>query len=431
MNRMRKSLAVMLMAVALAPVLSGCVFSPKSKPPVAPDPIPDPSTPQNAIKRFNQTYEQKKAQDYQGMFTGDFTYEFSNSTDPTLVNQYASGWFKNDEKLSSSHLFSGYTPPRGVTLPAATAIDVNFETTTPIDDGAKGGAATYKILTTRVDGSITVPQAGSDPLTYVFTNNLNAFYFVRGDAATGLDSSQPADSGHWYIYRWVDISYLAPESAKTLSQHYSWAGIRAMYRSDTNPSLAANETPQGAIARLIGSYEKKLADEYAQMFTGDFAYEFSNSTDPQLVNQYSTGWFKTDETQSSLHLFQGYTPPGGVTLPAATAISIQLATGTPVDDNSSADPATHKILATRVDGSITVPQAGSDPLTYVFSNNYNAFYLVRGDAAVGLQLPQAPDAYHWYVYRWVDLSEASPVSLRGNRSQSSPLTWGRLKGLYR
>jgi len=56
---------------------------------------------------------------------------------------------------------------------------------------------------------------------------------------------------------------------------------------------------------------------------------------------------------------------------------------------------------------------------------------VRGDAAVGMQLSQAPDAYHWYVYRWVDLSEASPVSLRGNRSQSSPLTWGRLKGLYR
>jgi hypothetical protein len=150
------------------------------------------------------------------------------------------------------------------------------------------------------------------------------------------------------------------------------------------------------------------------MFTGDFTYEFSTSTDPTLVQQYSGGWFKTDETASSSHLFSGYTPSGGSTLPAASAIDINFATTMPSDDNSSGvDPVTHKVLATRVDGGITVPQAG--------------------DLAVGLGASQPADTLHWYVYRWVDLSEAvspAPAGI-GNRSLTQPTTWAKAKALYR
>ncbi|HKA24922.1 MAG TPA: hypothetical protein VKF80_08085, partial [Candidatus Eisenbacteria bacterium] len=101
--------------------------------------------------------------------------------------------------------------------------------TAPVDDPASTDPATHKILTTRVDGSITVPQSGGEPLTYVITNNLNAFYFVRGDSATGLDSSQPADARHWYVYKWVDLTTgLAPNRAQ--SKNATWAGIKARYR---------------------------------------------------------------------------------------------------------------------------------------------------------------------------------------------------------
>jgi hypothetical protein len=237
MNRMRKSLAVTLMAVALATVLTGCVFSPKKDKPVAPDPLSDNTTPANAIKRFLGSYEQKKAPEYQGMFTGDFTYEFSNSTDPTLVNLYSTGWFKTDEKESSSHLFNGYTPPGGQTLPAATTIDINLAVMIPTDDNSSGvDPASHKILATRVDGGITVPQAGQEPLTYVITNNYNVFYLVRGDAAVDLDTTQPADASHWYIYRWVDLSEATPapagglRTASTAQPQLSpmtWAHVRA------------------------------------------------------------------------------------------------------------------------------------------------------------------------------------------------------------
>ena len=197
------------------------------------------------------------------------------------------------------------------------------------------------------------------------------------------------------------------------------------------PSLPANDTPVHAVSRFVGAYENKNEDAYAGMFAGNFTYEFSTSTDPTLVQQYATGWFKNDETQSSTHLFSDYTPQGGAPLPAATTIDINLAVDTPTDDSTSGlDPVTHKLLATRVDGGVTVPQSGSEPLTYVITNNYSVFYLVRGDSAVGLNASQPADSSHWYIYRWTDLSEASPA---GNRSElgTQSFTWGRLKGLYR
>jgi len=193
------------------------------------------------------------------------------------------------------------------------------------------------------------------------------------------------------------------------------------------PSLVANDTPAHAMERLISAYEKKNESAFAAMFTGDYQYEFSNATDPALVTDYATGWFKVDETTSSTHLFSGYTPPGGTTMPAASSIAISLQTGSPTDDNAAGvDPVTHKILATRVDGQIVVPQAGSDPFTFVLDNNFNVFYIVRGDSAAGLDSSQPADAQHWYIYRWVDLTGTAG----GNRAQSVPATWGKLKGLY-
>src|SRR5262249_16133008 len=145
----------------------------------------------------------------------------------------------------------------------------------------------------------------------------------------------------------------------------------------------------------------------------------------------AAGWFKSDETASSTHLFSGYTPPGGATLPAAQSIDINLAVDTPSDDNTpSVDPITHKVLSTRVDGSITLPQPGSEPLTYVIANNYNVFYFVRGDSANALAPSQPADSLHWYVYKWVDLSEAVPVS-NGPRVRTEPTTWGSLKARFR
>jgi len=189
------------------------------------------------------------------------------------------------------------------------------------------------------------------------------------------------------------------------------------------------------VERLVLSYEQKKASEYQGCFTGDFTYQFSSSTDPTLVQQYATGWFRADEIESSSHLFSGYTPPGQPTISPASTIEIKLAVMLPTDDNTAGlDPTTHKVLATPVDGTITVPDpAGGEPLTYVIANNFNVFYIVRGDVAVNLDSTQPADTQHWYIYRWVDLTASSAVQARATDGPvpTSPVTWGAIKGRYR
>ena len=196
--------------------------------------------------------------------------------------------------------------------------------------------------------------------------------------------------------------------------------------------LVANDTPQHTVQRFIGAYEQKKAAEYADLFTGDFSYEFSNSTDPDLVTKYSTGWFTADEVASSSHLFHGYTPQGQPHAPAASSINLEFANTAPVDDGGGGiDPATHKFLFTRVDAQIVIPTS-PDPTNFLIENNTNIFYLVRGDHALELTASQPADSTHWYVYRWVDITtaSASPGS-PDSPLPSSPATWGKVKGLYR
>jgi len=196
------------------------------------------------------------------------------------------------------------------------------------------------------------------------------------------------------------------------------------------PSLVANDTPAHAIERLITSYENKNESAFAGMVTGNYQYEFSNATDPNLVTDYATGWFKVDETSASTHLFSGYTPSGGATLEPASTITINLAVGTPTDDNSSGvDPTTHKLLATRVDGLIVVPNPGAEATTFVIENNFNVFYIVRGDSAVGLDASQPADAQHWYIYRWKDLTGGGNPRLLTQTTQAT--SWGGVKAKYR
>jgi hypothetical protein len=86
------------------------------------------------------------------------------------------------------------------------------------------------MLMTRVDGSVTVPQSGSEPLTYLITNNYNVFYLVRGDAADSLDATQPADSTHWYIYRWIDLTGTSPKASGPATEQTTWGAIKARFR---------------------------------------------------------------------------------------------------------------------------------------------------------------------------------------------------------
>jgi hypothetical protein len=220
----------LLLAAALA-LGAGCGTEPDSKPQPPAGLQPPNDTPQNTILRFVAAYEGKRTTEYRMLFTGDFRFEFSNASDPTLANRWPGGWSAADESISARNLFQGGTNLQGVYQPAATDIELLLTKTQPVDDGDNGDPAKFQVLSTPVDAVIEVPPdpPATDPLKYVITNNSHRFFLVRGDVAAGLRADQVADSTHWYIWKWLDetAGYAAAPGATVPN---SWGRVKGLYR---------------------------------------------------------------------------------------------------------------------------------------------------------------------------------------------------------
>lgn len=210
-------------------LVTGC-----SSEPTKPNPAPTLAandTPAHAVERLLGAYERRDDGDYGAMLTGDFTYEFSSATDRFWVDQYAGGWFKGDEVLASGHLFHGFHAYGTDGNTVASKIDLHFANTIPVPDTTGGlDPSTHQVLSTRIDGEITVRESGGrTEFTFDIFNNQDVFYFVRGDSAKGLDASQPADSQHWYLYRWLDRTYMFADLRAMVPQS-TWGTVKGMYR---------------------------------------------------------------------------------------------------------------------------------------------------------------------------------------------------------
>lgn len=193
--------------------------------------------------------------------------------------------------------------------------------------------------------------------------------------------------------------------------------------------LPSERTARGTILRLIATYELKKIVEYEALLTGDFTYEFSSAIDPELVQRYPTGWSRADERISARNLFFGGVNERGEYWPAATSIDINFASTYPVDDPDSPDLERYKTLLTRVDGRIVIPTS-PETSDYIIENNIHRIFLVRGDAAIGLDSTQIADQSHWYIWRWVDETQSS-VSPTMEPQPTEAVAWSRVKGIYR
>jgi hypothetical protein len=225
--------ALRWIVVPLLLCAAGCVTEPVHK---TPTPVPGPlnDTPANTIQRFVWAYENKKAAEYENLFTEDFTFEFSTATDPELAQQYAAGWLKLDEKTSAHHLFEGFMDDSTGYHTAASSIALTFANSAPSGDTDNPDPTRFKVLATRVDGVITVPPTGgqTEDTHYVIDNNFLRFFLVRGDAAASLAAGQPADSTHWYIWKWRDETSgaYAPASLRAATQPSTWSKVKGLYR---------------------------------------------------------------------------------------------------------------------------------------------------------------------------------------------------------
>jgi hypothetical protein len=211
---MHKDLRFLLLLVAVLTVVSGCIFSPKKQddPPVTTTELPPANTPENLIARFIGVYKQKNTTEYDKLFTGDFLFEFSNSADPDLANEYSAGWFREDERVAAQNLFQGGVNNDGVFQDAAQSINLDLTQKVPQDDNSEGrDPEVYKVLFTPVQLTIQLPPSVDDPEGTTFVVGgadpaVHRFFLVRGDMANGLDENQVADDKHWYIWLWRDES---------------------------------------------------------------------------------------------------------------------------------------------------------------------------------------------------------------------------------
>jgi hypothetical protein len=232
--RARARRCLVLLPTLILALTVSCGTEPDGTPqPTALQPPND--TPQNTIVRFIAAYEKRKTAEYQALFTGDFTFEFSNSADPTLADKWSTGWFAADESIYVKNLFEGGTNLEGYYLEAASSIDLIFSKTLPVADTDSGDPTKFQVLSTPVDGVWVVPPTppATDPTNYVITNNSHRFFLVRGDAAAALKSGQPADSTHWYIWKWADETTggaAAPTTLENATVPATWGKVKGLYR---------------------------------------------------------------------------------------------------------------------------------------------------------------------------------------------------------
>src|SRR5689334_21975071 len=141
------------------------------------------------------------------------------------------------------------------------------------------------------------------------------------------------------------------------------------------------DSPQNLVVRFERVYEQQSLVLYEPLLTSDFRYTFSAASDPTLVAQYGNNWGKDDETETTKHLFEGFTNSAGDPVPAASKIDMTLSGVQYAPDPFHADSAAYyqKVVLSSVVMEIDVP-ASPDPIVYNISARHE-FYIVRRDAA--------------------------------------------------
>jgi hypothetical protein len=188
--------------------------------------LPLNDTPRNLMLRFRDVCQQRKATEYPGLFATNFRFRFSAAMDPELVTEYGDNWDLSEEAQYADHLFKGFRDSSQAYQPAASRITLSLDPF-PIDDPARpDSVAHYKSLVVP-SLHLEVEVTTSPKATVYQIDGRYQFWMVRGEAAA-LGPGQPADSLHWYIYRWDDQSTPADALAKP-PPLVSWGRLKAVY----------------------------------------------------------------------------------------------------------------------------------------------------------------------------------------------------------
>lgn len=192
-----------LLGLVLTLALSGCTnpFAPRTASTRGvSDPPPYPSTPRNALLLFQWCWENRNIDSYRELFTDDFRFAFA-LTDSSGNAYLQRGWTRDDELLSTQHLFVTGGPGQA----SASQIVLEFDATLVTLPDSRPGKTDpwHKEIVTRVDLSVSTTDGGGWR-----SSGSSRFYFVRGDSALIprelRDRGFTADPNRWYIERYEE-----------------------------------------------------------------------------------------------------------------------------------------------------------------------------------------------------------------------------------
>jgi hypothetical protein len=213
-------LGLLLTAVTWAGCDKGSLFGPlRARPPVSAP--PGDATPQQALRRFEWSWNQKSLAVYRTIFTQDLTFVCS-ALDPFP----AEPWTREDEMTFASHLFVGGS----ATEPAANSISLVLGQNFAVRADPRPGKNTRWHQLIRASFILTI----IDPTRETQLTGFNDFYLVRGDSASvpadAIQLGFGADSTHWYVERWEDDTSAPPATRTMPVTTFSLCGLKALYR---------------------------------------------------------------------------------------------------------------------------------------------------------------------------------------------------------
>jgi hypothetical protein len=232
---MRADRRVPVGALAVAALLAlfgaGCSEDGPVNPNEPPDTYIKASTPINGVRRVMATYSAKDTTFYLKNMTNDFRFEFSPLSDPDLVAAYGTNWSLAFERISTQHLYEGFTDLAQNEQPAAVRIDSDFLAASVIEDPEHTDSLShYQIVSVPTLAIVWTFEGTPNDVVAIESNY--GFRMVRGDAAV-LRAGQERDSTVWYVRRIEDHSTPGGAAADprpaTRSSGPNWGTIRAQY----------------------------------------------------------------------------------------------------------------------------------------------------------------------------------------------------------
>lgn len=195
-------------------------------------------------------------------------------------------------------------------------------------------------------------------------------------------------------------------------------------------------TPRGALELFQWCYQHRAIDEYRELFTDDYIFQFSEQDSAGNAFR-DRPWTREDEMASTTNLFVG----GSASEPPADRISLDF-TNTPTaypDHRKGKTAGWHQeILA---EFNLRVDRGGSS----IEVRGPGLFYFVRGDsAAIPEELVQrlGHDPNRWFIERWEDQTNSGTfgtyavrrtggsAAARPAGAQGEETTWGGIKAFF-